>query len=287
MSPSASRGRRAARRRRSRPVRRRGRRGRARTSLDDRGRALGAERGQPRREDAAVRGPGRVDRLRRRPVLEVREQARGHRSGDPERARCRPRVGAGQPRGRGGCAEDPADRRRVEAARVEAPGGGHAQPGDDLGGADDRRQHLAPRQRVRLAHGQRSRAGDRRDVADRVGVRVVEVEPVAEHRVRERAVERGEPGVVPDHGRLRLAADLRHGRPALAGDAGGVRGQAAAERVQQVQLRVLRDLCGHVVERQLRRELGQPLCSGHLTPSSRRRYPGTCSAPLGRRACRP
>ncbi len=87
--------------------------------------------------------------------------------------------------------------------------------------------------------------------------------------------------VVPDHRRLAFAADLGHRRPALGGGAGRVRGQAAAERVQQVELRVLRDLRGHVLERQRRCELGDPLCSGHLTPSNPSSVPGNVSCTSG------
>jgi hypothetical protein len=238
----------------------------AESALQHAGRAFGAERGQPHRDERAVRGPGRVDRLGRGGVVEVGEEARGHAAGDAERAG---RLGdreTAQPCGGGGCAEDPADRRRVEAAPVKRPRGGHADPGDDLVASNDRGQQLAPVRSPGLGEGGRSRNDHRADVRDRVGVRVVEVEPVAEHRVRERGVRRRETGLQPDDGRLGLAAQLRHRLPALAGDPQPVRGQAAAEHVEHVQLRRLDHLLGQGVELQLERECGEPFrCGGHHT----------------------
>ena len=127
---------------------------------------------------------------------------------------------------------------------MELPGRGHADPGDDLVAADDRGQELTAARAVRLSGGERRRTDDHADVRDRVRVRVVEVEPVAEHRVRERGVRRGKRAVEPDHRRLGIAAELRHRRAALRGDAEGVGGQTAADRVEQVELRGLDDLPG-------------------------------------------
>ena len=114
-------------------------------------------------------------------------------------------------------------------------------------------------------------------------MRVVEVEPVAEHRVRERRVRGRQPRVVADHGRLRLAAELGHRLPALAGDAGRVRREAAAERVEEVELGVAGDVLRHVVERQRRRELGAALSAAvmprHTVHSSS--VPGNVSCTSG------
>ena len=238
----------------------------AEAALQHAGRALGAERGKPHGDERAVRGPGRVDRLGRGGIVEVGEEARGHAAGDAERACRLCDWETAQPCGGGGCAEDPADRRRVEAAPVERPRRRHADAGDDLVAGDDRRQQLAPAGAARLGERGRRRHDHRADVRDRVGVRVVEVEAVAEHRVRERRVGRRQTGLQPDHRRLGLAAQLHHRLPALAGDPEPVRGQAAAEHVEHVQFRRLDHLLGHSVERQLQRECREPFrCSGHHT----------------------
>jgi hypothetical protein len=100
-------------------------------------------------------------------------------------------------------------------------------------------------------------------------VGVVEVEPVAEHRVREGGVRRRQAGVEPDHGRLRLAAELGHRRPALAGDSQAVRGETATEHVQYVQLRGVDHLVRDRVQVQLEREGRKPFCCrGHQTLQS-------------------
>ena len=64
----------------------------------------------------------------------------------------------------------------------------------------------------------------------------------------------------PDHRRLRLAAELGHRGAALGGDPERVRGEAAPDRVEQVELRRLDHVGGNVVERQGRRPLGDRLC---------------------------
>ena len=146
-------------------------------------------------------------------------------------------------RGRGRGAEDPADRRRVEAALVEGAGRRHADASRrsrcPRSTAARSSRPLAPR---RLGE-QRAAAGDDhgRHVRDRLGVRVVEVEPVAEHRVRERRVRCRQSGLQPDHRGLRLAAELGHRRATLGGDPQAVCGEAAADRVEHVQLRRLDD----------------------------------------------
>ena len=95
---------------------------------------------------------------------------------------------------------------------------------------------------------------------------VVEVEAVAEHRVRERGVRRRQAAVEADHGRVRLAAELGHRRPALAGDSQAVRGETAAEDVQRVQLRRVDHLVRDRVEVELEREDREPFrCRGHQT----------------------
>ena len=206
--------------------------------LEHRPRTGRAVRRQPRREVRAVRRPRRVHRLRRRALGEVGEEPAGERAGDPERARRRPGVEAAT-RATARRAEDPADRRRVEAARVERPRRGHADAADDLVAGDDRRERVAAARTRLLGRGERGRRDHRRDVAHRLRVRVVEVEPVAEHRVREGRVRRGKAGLRADHGRLRLAAELRHRRATLVRDPDRLRREPAADRVEDVELGVL------------------------------------------------
>ena len=76
----------------------------------------------------------------------------------------------------------------------------------------------------------------------------------------------GRPRVEPDHGRLRPAAELGHRLAALAGDPQPVRGQAAADHVEHVQLRRLDHLVRDRVEVELQRECRKPFrCSRHHT----------------------
>ena len=58
----------------------------------------------------------------------------------------------------------------------------------------------------------------------------------------------GEAAAEADDGRLAVAAELGHRGAALGRDAEGVRGEAAAERVEQVELRSLGDVAGDVLE---------------------------------------
>ena len=162
------------------------------------------------------------------------------------------------------CAEDPADRGRVEPALVEGARRSHADAGDDLVPGDDRRQQLPAVDVVRLARRRRRRHDDRAHVCHRVGVRVVVVEAVAEHRVRECSRGRRQRTVVADHRGLWLPAELGHRRPSLGGDAERARCEAAAKRVEDVELGGLDDGLRDVVVFEGRRESGDALCSsGH------------------------
>ena len=259
----------------------------AEAALEHAGRALGAERGEPRGEQRAVRRPARDG------SASSRSRRRGTRRAPTpccprSRARSRRRVGreTAEPRGRGRRAEDPADRRRVEAARVEGAGRRHADSRHDLVAGDDGGEQLPAARAARLRDRERGRHDDRRDVRDRVRVRVVEVEAVAEHRVREGGVRGGQRGVEADHRRLGLAAELRHRRAALGGDAEAVRGEAAADDVEHVQLRRLDDRRRDVVQVELERPGGEPLGGRHTVHSSS--VPGKAPLRLRRAsACRP
>ena len=116
------------------------------------GRALGAERRRAGRR-AAPRAPPRrggsaSSRSRRRGRRRApRPCCRRSRARSPSSASRQP----AQPGGGGGRAEDPADRGRVEAARVELPGRRHPDPRHDLVAGDDRRKELAARRAAALS----------------------------------------------------------------------------------------------------------------------------------------
>ena len=236
--------------------------------LEDAGRALRAVLSQPRGEQRAVRGPGGMDRLRRRRVIEVGEETGGHAAGDAERARRRVRCQPAEARGRSRGAEDPADRSRVEAALVEGAGRRHADASRDLVACDHGRQELATARPAGLCERDGRRHDHRRHVRDRLGVGVVEVEPMAEHRVREGGVRRREPRLQPDHRGVWLAAQLGHRRATLGGDPQAVRGEAAADHVEHVQLRRLDDRRRDRIEVELERPRCEPLCGLHTVHSS-------------------
>ena len=103
-----------------------------------------AERRQLVRDRGAMRGPGRMDRLRRRAVSEIGEQTRRHRTRYAEGASDRLGIAAEQPADCCRCAEDSADRGRVKAALVECAWRRHTDPGDDLVADDDGRHQVFP-----------------------------------------------------------------------------------------------------------------------------------------------
>ena len=80
-------------------------------------------------------------------------------------------------------------------------------------------------------------------------MRVVVVEAVAEHRVGERRVRRGQRGVEADRGRI-ACPELGHRRAALTGHAQPMRGEPAAQHVEHVELRRMDDLVRDLLERQ-------------------------------------
>ena len=202
----------------------------AEAALEHAGRALGAERGEPRGEDAAVRRPRRVHRLRRRRVVEVGEQAAGERARDAERARGRAR------RRRRRAARPRWSRRRSRRSRS---GGSRAR-----GTCPRRPSRSASRPRCRrrsprAARGRSSRppppaataAGQTTTLTCAIESECVSSKssPWQSIAFAKAAFAAGSGAVVPDHRRLRLAAELRHRGAALGGDAERVRGEAAAD----------------------------------------------------------
>jgi hypothetical protein len=123
-------------------------------------------------------------------------------------------------------------------------------------------------------------------VSDGVGVRVVEVEAVADHCVCEGRVG-GRQAPSADDRRLLVTAELGHRLPPLRRHAQGGCGEPAAQRVEEMELGRLGDLGRNLVEREPGRPLREPLCGRHLRPSSLRRSRGTRPRPPVRRACRP
>ena len=223
------------------PSPRRGRRRRApKRPSSTLGGPVGAVGGEPRRQHPAVGGPRRVDRLRRRAVLEEREEPAGEAPGDPERAASSFARRAREPRAAAAARRRRRRRGRVEAARVEGAGRRHADPRHDLVAGDDRGQHVASvgavaprRPRARRGH------DDRGHVADGVGVRVVEVEAVAEHRVGEGRARRRQPAPSPITDACGPPPSSVIAVAALGRDVERVRREPAAERVEQVELRRL------------------------------------------------
>ena len=130
----------------------------AEAALEHARRALRAELRQPRGEQCAVRGPGGMDRLRRRRVVEVREEARRHAAGDAERARRR--VGGASPPRRAAAAVAP----KIPQIAVgwkprlwNAPGAAMPTRVTISLPAIDRRQQLATARAARLGERERRR----------------------------------------------------------------------------------------------------------------------------------
>ena len=168
----------------------------------------------------------------------------------------------------------------MKSPGVERVADHHSQPGDDLVAGDRGHDEVGARRALSLRL--RERRGDDRDadVGDRPGVSVVVVERVAGDAVDQRGIGRRKAVGYPDRGRRSARPDLGH---RLAGGRSGVervRGQAAAEHVEDVELLGLDDVLRDRVERQRRAEGGETLgCGIHGLPlrlSSRCRWSGTC-----------
>ena len=268
MSPSGCRGRRAGRRCRSRLRPRRERRGRGRTSprAPTAARRPRAPRAAPRcaRRAPPRRGASASSACRRRGRRTDRRQTSrrcpGHASSSPRRAR----RGARQPL----CLRTP---RRSRWDGTHA-GGTRRRPPCRCG------RPPRCRRRSRRARRGRARRAARRPPARTGPVTVVtwltesecvssKSRPWQSIAFAKAAFGPGRRVLQPDDGRVRLAAELGHRRPALAGDAGRVRGEPAPERVENVQLRRVGDLLRHVVEGQRRRPGGDALRGcGHRKP---------------------
>ena len=183
----------------------------------------------------------------------------------------------GHQRGR----ERPAHRRRVPATRVEGPGGGHAQPRDDLvprdGGGDER----PAVDTSRLAHREGHRHHDGGGVRDRGGVSVVEVQAVGQGAVHEdgqrggsRALGADDRAVAPRPPSVERAKQ-RWGRLA------GGRRQRDAENVERAQPDASDDGRWQVGEVEPRREPGEPAGQRHAGVAQA--CSGSATLPFGSR----
>ena len=155
-------------------------------SLERLRRALEPLAREARRREPVHRRPADLEALRPGAVDEELEAARGLRKRDPERGFDRLRRQTECPRRRCRRAEGAAGGARVKAARVVLAGRQReGEPAGDLVPRDDARQHVRARRPIHLArrHRRRDRRHPRMEAAR--GVRVVEIERMAERAVEE------------------------------------------------------------------------------------------------------
>jgi hypothetical protein len=144
--------------------------------------------------------------------------------------------------------------------------GAASDAGNDLAAGDQGQQQLAPVRTGCLGDRDRRGRDDHADVADRVGVGIVEVEPVAQHPVRQRGRGGRRAGRhADDRGRAGGSARHRDGAPGRR-DPAGVGGQPRAERVEQMQPRGREGLGGNVVIREVADPLGDLAGHRHRGP---------------------
>ena len=208
-------------------------------------------------------------------------------------------VSASRPRslhGRGGGAEHAGDRGGVEAARVERLAGRHPDPDDTSLPATSATSSSSPV--APTCSPTASAAGATATLTCAIAPVCVSSKSsawqpapftsAASWAVRPCGTPMADAGPAPPSAAI-ASRDVRRGVE-------GVRRQAAAERVEQVQLGRAGHLARDLVERERRGEGGKSLCGGAhrtpfesagLRPPTRRRCGGTCRRPRGRLACRP
>ena len=183
-------------------------------------------------------------------------------------------VEPAQPGGGGGRAEDPADRGRMEAALVEEPRRGHADPRHDLVRGDhdrrERRRGPTPRSPPPAA----SEAGQVTTLTCATESECVSSKsrPWQTIALAKAALAAGRPASADD-GRLvgRLRARPSCSRPSVATPERG-RGEPAAQRVEQVELGRLGHLRRNRRRARARSSSRRTCCAArHLRPSSLRR----------------
>jgi len=191
----------------------------------------------------------------------------------PKRARRRLGVQPCEPRDGRGSTEDAADRRRVEAAGVELPGRGHPTRQDDLVPGEDRGEDVAPRRAVQLARCECGRRDHRRDVRTESEWVSSKSRPWQSIALAKAALPRAvvRRGRSPSPAAPRRAPSSSRGLRCRSPSRGP---RAAAERVEDMQLRVSTTSAGTSSSVIRRAKASDRLCCGHLTPSSRRRCPG-------------
>nr|WP_228430455.1 hypothetical protein [Baekduia soli] len=214
----------------------------AEAPLDDRlgpGLAVG---GEGRGQQAGTGGEARVQALGRGAVGEMLEDPGGQAAGDAQGLGRRRGVEAADARGGGGGAVDAEHAGGVEADLVEERSGGQAEAQHDLVAGDEGGEEVGARGAVGLGGGQGGGHDGDADVGDGARVRVVEVQRVAGGAVGEGGVEARQ-AVAGAEGRGRArGAGLEHRLARPGGHPEGAAGQAAAQRVEEVQLGGLRDL---------------------------------------------
>ena len=150
--------------------------------------------------------------------------------------------------------------RHHDAVPVAVVVHGVLEPAVDLVADHDRRQHVAAGRAGELGRRQRDRDVVARVAADLaalgVGV-VVEVEDADERAVEQHRAGRAGLGRAADHRALRRAAGLRHGRDHRARGFLVERGIAAADGVEQQQLRLMERGFGDVFGADRQRPVGQ------------------------------
>src|SRR5574342_898170 len=242
------------------------------------GEALCSERG---RLNPRLSRPSGMEPLDPGAILEELHDSRSHARSDAEgRGQAVGVEAEGLPRSERR-PEGAADACGVPAAIVKAPGGRHTDPDHGLVARAQRRERVAAAQSLRFRQGKHRRHQHGRSVADRVSMRVVEVEAVGEGAVGERGLRRcgrerrapdgAEPGPAP------ARRDSQHGPGVLLPRPG----QRAAYRVEDSEGRIVTHGSGDVPGAKPLRPLAKPPRSRrHLEPDCFPRGSATVAEPL-------
>ena len=236
-------------------------------ALEDRLRSREARVPEERRHDTRVSRPARVQSFGPRAVGQVLDDSARLAPADSEGVNqlvLRQRI---ELAGGGGRTEGPRERGGMIVARVEFAGHREAHATHHLHAGDDRLEGRPPGRAGRLADRQAGGDRDRPRVDDGVFARVVEVQPVSERRIRQRGIGRRHPHLAPNQRALRRSAEPLDRRAGRGGEVVSGRSEAAPERVQRQQLRLVHDGPSQVFQAQLDDEASE-------TPRGRERHVG-------------